>query len=78
MFGPSQRVILHLIELPFAQKALDGLVMELKDGAYVLLEDIVATTDIEVGFKDIDFACLVGARPRGPGMERSDLLLANK
>ncbi len=52
--------------------------MELNDGAYDLLEDIVATTDVMVGFKDIDFACLVGARPRGPGMERSDLLLANK
>jgi malate/lactate dehydrogenase len=78
MFGPYQRVILHLIELPFAQKALDGLVMELNDGAYDLLEDIVATTDIMEGFKDIDFACLVGARPRGPGMERKDLLLANK
>lgn len=78
MFGPHQKVILHLIELPFAQKALDGLVMELNDGAYDLLEDIVATTDILEGFKDIDVACLVGARPRGPGMERADLLLANK
>ena len=78
MFGPHQRVILHLIELPFAQKALDGLVMELKDGAYDLLHDIVPTTDIMEGFKDIDVALLVGARPRGPGMERKDLLLANK
>ena len=67
-----------MIELPFAQKALDGLVMELTDGAYDLLEEVVATTDVMVGFKDIDYACLVGARPRGPGMERSDLLLANK
>ena len=78
MFGPNQKVILHLIELPFAQKALDGLVMELNDGAYDLLEDILPTTDVVVGFKDIDVALLVGARPRGPGMERSDLLLANK
>ena len=78
MFGPNQKVILHLIELPFAQKALDGLVMELNDGAYDLLEDILPTTDVMVGFKDIDVALLVGARPRGPGMERSDLLLANK
>lgn len=78
MFGPYQRVILHLLELPFAQKALDGLVMELNDGAYELLADIVATTDPLVGFKDIDVAVLVGARPRGPGMERSDLLMANK
>lgn len=52
--------------------------MELNDGAYDLLEDIVPTTDIMVGFKDIDVALLVGARPRGPGMERSDLLMANK
>lgn len=78
MFGPYQRVILHLLELPFAQKALDGLVMELNDGAYELLADIVATTDPLVAFKDIDVAVLVGARPRGPGMERSDLLMANK
>jgi malate dehydrogenase len=78
MFGPYQRVILHLLELPFAQKALDGLVMELNDGAYELLADIVATTDPLVGFKDIDVAVLVGAKPRGPGMERSDLLMANK
>lgn len=76
MFGPTQRVILHLIELPFAQKALDGLVSELQDGAFDLLEDIVPTTSehLDIGFKDIDFACLVGAIPRGPGMERSDLL----
>lgn len=52
--------------------------MELNDGAYDLLEEIVPTTDIMVGFKDIDVALLVGARPRGPGMERSDLLMANK
>lgn len=52
--------------------------MELQDGAYDLLEDIVPTFDSEVGFKDIDFACLVGAIPRGPGMERADLLLKNK
>lgn len=80
MFGPSQRVILHLIELPFAQKALDGLVMELQDGAFELLEEIVpVTTDnLEAGFKDVDVVCMVGAIPRGPGMERSDLLLKNK
>lgn len=80
MFGPSQRVILHLIELPFAQKALDGLVMELQDGAFELLEKIVpVTTDnLEAGFKDVDVVCMVGAIPRGPGMERSDLLLKNK
>lgn len=78
MFGPYQKVILHLIELPFAQKLLDGLVMELNDGAYELLVDIVACTDPLIGFKDIDVAVLVGSRPRGPGMQRSDLLMANK
>ena len=77
MFGPNQKVILQLIELPIAQKALEGVVLELQDGAYPLLDDIVATTDPEVGFKDVDFAILVGARPRGKGMERADLLQAN-
>ena len=67
-----------MIDLPFAQKALDGLVMELNDGAYPLLHEIVPTMDIMVVFKDVDVALLVGARPRGPGMERSDLLLANR
>ena len=67
-----------MIDLPFAQKALDGLVMELNDGAYPLLHEIVPTMDIMVGFKNVDVALLVGARPRGPGMERSDLLLANR
>ena len=67
-----------MIDLPFAQKALDGLVMELNDGAYPLLHEIVPTMDIMVGFKNVDVALRVGARPRGPGMERSDLLLANR
>ena len=77
MFGPYQKVILQLIELPAAEKVLKGLVMELNDGAYNLVHSIVATTDPLVGFKDIDVAVLVGARPRGPGMERKDLLTAN-
>ena len=77
MFGPNQPVILHLIELPVAEKPLRGLVMELEDGAYPMLAGIVATTDAKIGFADIDVALLVGARPRGPGMERKDLLLAN-
>lgn len=77
MFGPYQKVILQLIELPAAEKVLKGLVMELNDGAYPLVHSIVATTDALVGFKDIDVAVLVGARPRGPGMERADLLTAN-
>lgn len=77
MFGPYQKVILQLIELPAAEKVLQGLVMELKDGAYNLVHEIIGTTDSDVGFKDADVCVLVGARPRGPGMERSDLLSAN-
>jgi len=77
MFGPYQKVILHLIELPFAQKYLDGLVMELNDSAYRLLAGTVPTVEDPVGFKDVDAAILVGAKPRGPGMERKDLLEAN-
>ena len=74
MFGHGQSVILQLIELPVAEKYLNGLVLELQDGAYPLVDKIVATTDPQVGFRDADFAILVGARPRGPGMERADLL----
>ena len=77
MFGPYQKVILQLIELPVAEKVLQGLVMELKDGAYNLVHEIIGTTDSDVGFKDADVCVLVGAKPRGPGMERSDLLSAN-
>jgi len=77
MFGPYQKVILQLIELPNADKLLNGLVMELNDGAYSCVQQIIATTDPLVGFKDADVAVLVGAKPRGPGMERSDLLQAN-
>ena len=77
MFGPCQKVILQLIELPAAEKVLKGLVMELNDGAYTCVKQIIPTTDPMVGFKDADVAVLVGARPRGPGMERSDLLQAN-
>lgn len=77
MFGPYQKVILQLIELPNAEGPLKGLCMELMDGAYPLVHQIIPTTDALVGFKDADVALLVGARPRGPGMERSDLLSAN-
>lgn len=77
MFGPYQKVILQLLELPQAEKVLKGLVMELKDGAYDAVADIIPSTDPLVAFKDADVAVLVGARPRGPGMERSDLLQAN-
>jgi malate dehydrogenase len=57
---------------------LDGLIMELNDCSYELLAGIEPSTDPMIGFKDVDVAVLVGARPRGPGMERSDLLMANK
>mmetsp|Transcript_10659 Transcript_10659/g.16247 ORF Transcript_10659/g.16247 Transcript_10659/m.16247 type:complete len:299 (-) Transcript_10659:37-933(-) len=77
MFGPYQKVILHLVELPQAEGPLKGLQMELKDSAYSCLHDIVATTDQQKGFSDIDVAVLVGAKPRGPGMERADLLRGN-
>jgi malate dehydrogenase len=77
MLGPDQPVILHLLEVTPALKALEGVVMELRDCAFPLLADIVATDDVAVGFKDADYAILVGARPRGPGMERKDLLEAN-
>jgi len=77
MFGPYQKVILQLIELPQAEKVLQGLVMELNDGAYDIVHEIIPSTDPMVGFKDADVAVLVGARPRGKGMERSDLLSAN-
>lgn len=66
-----------MIELPAAEGALKGLVMELMDGAYRCVDQIVPTTDAAAGFKDCDVALLVGARPRGPGMERADLLKAN-
>lgn len=75
--GPSQRVILHLIDLPFMEKALTGVRAELHDCAFPLLEDVVCTSDPAVGFKDLDYAFMVGAKPRGPGMERADLLKDN-
>jgi malate dehydrogenase len=77
MLGKDQPVILQLIEIPPAMDALNGVVMELNDCAFPLVAGIVATDDPDVGFKDTDYAVLVGARPRGPGMERSDLLKAN-
>ena len=77
MLGPDQPVILQLLEIPPAMDALKGVVMELNDCAFPLVEDIIISDDPNVAFKDIDFAYLVGARPRGPGMERADLLAAN-
>lgn len=77
MFGPYQKVILQLVELPMAEKALAGMIMEIKDGAYPLVHEIIPCFDPMDGFKDIDVAVLVGARPRSKGMERADLLQAN-
>jgi malate dehydrogenase len=77
MLGLDQPVILQLLEITPALPALQGVVMELNDCAFPLLADVVATDDANVAFKDINFAMLVGARPRGPGMERKDLLTAN-
>lgn len=77
MLGPDQPVILQLLEIPQAMDALNGVVMEVNDCAFPLVQDIVATDDPNTAFKDADFALLVGARPRGPGMERKDLLEAN-
>jgi malate dehydrogenase len=77
MLGKDQPVILQLLEIPPALPALNGVVMELHDCAFATLAGIVATDDPNVAFKDSDYALLVGARPRGPGMERKDLLEAN-
>lgn len=79
MLGKDQPVILQLLEIPDekAQKALKGVIMELDDCAFQLLQSVVPTADPKIAFKDVDVALLVGARPRGPGMERKDLLEAN-
>jgi len=77
MLGSDQPVILQLLEIPPALPALHGVVMELDDCAFPTLAGIVATDDPNMAFKDSDYALLVGARPRGPGMERKDLLEAN-
>lgn len=77
MLGPDQPVILHLLEITPALPALDGVIMELNDCAFPTLAGVVATDDPNVAFKDVDYALLVGARPRGKGMERKDLLEAN-
>jgi len=77
MLGADQPVILQLLEITPALDALKGVAMELEDCAFPLLQDIVITDDAKVAFKDSKYALLVGARPRGPGMERKDLLEAN-
>jgi len=77
MLGPDQPVILQMLEITPALDALNGVAMELEDCAFPLLAGMVQTDDPNVAFKDTDYALLVGARPRGPGMERKDLLEAN-
>src|SRR5438477_8191565 len=79
MFGADQPVILQLLEVPIekAMNALKGVAMELEDCAFPLLADMVLTSDPSVGFKDANWCLLVGAKPRGPGMERADLLKDN-
>jgi malate dehydrogenase len=79
LLGRDQPVILQLLELPLdkAQAALKGVMMEVEDCAFPLVHGLAGTADPEVAFKDADVALLVGARPRGPGMERKDLLLEN-
>ena len=77
LLGLDQPVILQLLEIPPAMEALSGVVMELDDCAFELVHEIIATDDPDVAFKNVDYALLVGSRPRGPGMERKDLLEAN-
>ena len=77
MLGPDQPVILQMLEITPALKALGGVAMELADCAYPLLADMVLTDDVNVAFKDVGYALLVGAKPRGKGMERGDLLKDN-
>ena len=77
MLGEDQPVILQLLDITPALEALNGVKMELEDCAFPLLYNVVCTDNPDVGFKDSDYALLVGARPRGPGMERKDLLEAN-
>src|SRR5882724_11436073 len=77
MFGPDQPVALHMIEIPAGFEALKGVVMELNDCAFPLLKGMVATTDLDEGFRDVSWALLVGSVPRKAGMERKDLLGIN-
>jgi malate dehydrogenase len=77
MLGPNQPVILQMLEITPALDALKGVAMELEDCAFPLVAGIVCTDQADIAFKDTDYALLVGARPRGPGMERKDLLEAN-
>jgi len=75
--GKNQRVILHLLDLPFQEQVLKGVMAELHDCAFPLLDNVVITSDLKTAFKEVDYNFLVGAKPRGPGMERADLLKDN-
>ncbi|MEJ1490092.1 MAG: malate dehydrogenase [Candidatus Sedimenticola sp. (ex Thyasira tokunagai)] len=77
MFGPEQPVILRLLEIPQALSSLNGVGMELEDCALPLLHDVVLTDDPSIGFRETDYAILIGAKPRGKGMERKDLITEN-
>ena len=77
MLGKDQPVILQLLEITPALDALKGVIMEVEDCAFPLVQDMIPTDDADVAFKDTDYALLVGSRPRGPGMERKDLIEAN-
>lgn len=77
VFGDSQRVILHLLDIPPAMEALKGVVMEIEDLAYPLVAGVLATTNLDEAFKDVDYAVFLGAFPRKAGMERKDLLEKN-
>jgi malate dehydrogenase len=77
MFGPDTRIALRLLEIPPAMKALEGTMMEIEDCAYPLLDSMMGTTDPKEAFDGVNWALLVGSRPRGKGMERGDLIRAN-
>jgi malate dehydrogenase len=77
MLGPNQPIELRLLEIPVAAQQLKGVIMELQDCAYPLLSSVIGTTDYKTAFEGVEIALLVGAKPRGPGMQRRDLLLAN-
>src|SRR6266404_2290238 len=77
MFGPDQPLKLHLIEIPAVLGALEGVVMELDDCAFPLLESVIPTADLDEGFRNVNWALLVGSVPRKAGMERKDLLGIN-
>ena len=77
LLGLNEKINLRLLEIPAVLNALNGVAMELDDCAFPCLETITVTDDASIAFQDCDYAFLVGAKPRGPGMERSDLLIGN-